>query len=139
MLSESNPVSFVATVDPIRARAFYEGVLGLTLIADEPVALVFDLNGHMWRIAKTNEIVPANQTVLGWNVRDIAKELQLLSGRGVSFLRFDGMPQDAHGVWTSPSGARVAWFKDSDGNNLSLTECPSDRAIQQPYAALRDP
>jgi hypothetical protein len=40
----------------------------------------------------------------------------------VRFERFEGFPQDDLGVCTFPDGARVAWFKDPDGNTLSLTQ-----------------
>jgi hypothetical protein len=64
-------------------------------------------------------------TVLGWEVRDISAEAKGLTKRGVRFERFDGLAQDEQGIWTSPSGAKVAWFKDPDGNTLSLTQFPS--------------
>jgi hypothetical protein len=61
-------------------------------------------------------------------VEDIEAKVKALAARGVVFQRFEGMPQDENGIWTSPSGARVAWFKDPDGNNLSLTQF-STRAV----------
>jgi hypothetical protein len=76
----------------------------------------------MLRIAKVETLSPAAHTVLGWEVDAIEAQVRELAARGVVFLRFDGMPQDENGIWTSPSGARVAWFKDPDGNNLSLTQ-----------------
>lgn len=124
MLTYDNAISFVATRDADAARAFYEGTLGLRLVADEHFALVFDVNGRMLRIAKAETLSPAAHTVLGWEVDTIEAKVQELATRGVVFLRFEGMPQDENGIWTSPSGARVAWFKDPDGNNLSLTEFP---------------
>lgn len=122
MLTNNNAISFVATRDAGAARSFYEDTLGLRLVADEHFALVFDVNGRMLRIAKADELIPAAHTVLGWEVADIYSSVKELQARGVAFLRFDGMPQDALGIWTSPSGAKVAWFKDPDGNNLSLTQ-----------------
>lgn len=128
MLTHNDSVSFVATLDAATSRVFYEETLGLKLIADEHFALVFDLNGHMLRIAKVNELVPANHTILGWHVAEIANAVQDLVARGVIFERFEGMPQDKFGIWASPSGAKVAWFKDPDGNSLSLTQFESDNA-----------
>jgi len=122
MLRHNNAIAFVATRDAGAARSFYEGTLGLRFVADEHFALVFDLNGRMLRIAKVDTHEPAAHTVLGWEVDDIETKVNELRAAGVEFLRFDGMPQDALGIWTSPSGARVAWFKDPDGNNLSLTQ-----------------
>lgn len=113
----------MATTKPERARAFYEGVLGLSLLADEPFALVFDANGVVLRVAKVQALDPAPHTVLGWKVADIRATIEGLTNKGVVFERCDGLPQDQMGVWTSASGACVAWFKDPDGNVLSLTQC----------------
>lgn len=115
-------MAFVATASPEAARAFYEGTLGLTLMADEPVAIVFDAGGTTLRVAKVGSVAPAPYTVLGWTVPDIGAAVAALSERGVTLERFAGMDQDDTGVWTSPGGGRVAWFKDPDGNLLSLTQ-----------------
>ena len=122
MLTNNDPVSFIATRDFAVARDFYENTLGLTLVAEEYFALVFDLNGHVLRVTQVDEFVPAQHTVLGWTVSDIVETASNLSSNGVVFQQFDGMEQDELGVWVSPSGAKVAWFKDPDGNNLSLTQ-----------------
>ncbi len=129
MLRHNDSVSFVATLDAVASRDFYEGSLGLKLVSDEYFALVFDLNGHMLRIAKVDELVPAKHTVLGWHVDDIADSVEKLVARGVVFEQFGGMQQDDLGIWLSPSGAKVAWFKDPDGNNLSLTQFVSADAL----------
>jgi catechol 2,3-dioxygenase-like lactoylglutathione lyase family enzyme len=122
MLTTAEIISFVATQNPASARKFYEETLGLKLVADEPFAVVFDANGTMLRVAKVQELVPAKHTVLGWKVVDIRSEIKQLTGRGVHFEHFAGLPQDESGIWTTPSGAKVAWFKDPDGNTLSLTQ-----------------
>lgn len=122
MLTNNEPISFIATRDPAIARGFYEGTLGLTLVAEEYFALVFDLNGHVLRVTGVDELTPAQHTVLGWQVSDISAMVRDLGARGVVFDRFGGMDQDELGIWVSPSGAKVAWFKDPDGNNLSLTQ-----------------
>lgn len=129
MLTESDSISFVATLDPVKSRAFYEGTLGLPLISDEYYALVFELNGHILRIAKVDELAPAKHTILGWQVSDISATAKSLGASGVVFEQFDGMDQDALGIWASPSGAKVAWFKDPDGNVLSLTELSNSDAV----------
>ena len=124
MLSSASIMAFVATKNPDRAKAFYQDTLKLKLTADEPFALVFDSNGIVVRVSKVQELSPAPFTVLGWKVKDIAAEIRELKGRGVAFEFFKGFQQDDSGVWTSPNGAKVAWFKDPDGNLLSLTEFP---------------
>jgi catechol 2,3-dioxygenase-like lactoylglutathione lyase family enzyme len=121
MLASCEVVAFIATANAERARAFYAGTLGLTLVADERVALVFDAHGVTLRIAKVDAFTPQPFTVLGWRVEDIASMVENLTARGVVFERFAGMTQDDAGIWTSPDGSRVAWFKDPDGNLLSVT------------------
>jgi catechol 2,3-dioxygenase-like lactoylglutathione lyase family enzyme len=125
MLDSSPIMAFVATTNPGRALAFYRDHLGLTLIADEPVALVFDANGSMLRVAKVNELSPATYTVLGWKVQDIRSTIKEMTAHGVAFQRYEGLLQDETGVCTFPGGAQVAWFKDPDGNVLSLTQFPA--------------
>ncbi|MEP7342703.1 MAG: VOC family protein [Acidobacteriota bacterium] len=115
-------MTFVATKSPDSARDFYEKALALQFISDTPFALVFDLNGTMLRVQKVQEHTPANHTVLGWEVADIVAEIKDLTERGVHFERYEWMEQDEIGVWLAPGGAKIAWFKDPDGNVLSLTQ-----------------
>ena len=122
MLNTSKVIGFVATKNPDVARKFYEETLGLSLVGDEPFALVFDVNGTMLRVTKVQELVPAKHTVLGWDVQDIRAKVDELTKRGVRFEQYTGLSQDEQGIWVSPSGAKVAWFKDGDGNTLSLTQ-----------------
>ena len=124
-LAKYNLVGFAMIVDVERAKTFYRDVLGLTLVAEEPpFALVFDANGIMVRLAMGKKMPKASGTVLGWQVPEIESAVSELAGRGVSFERFDGLEQSEAGIWTSATGARVAWFRDPDGNILSLSEHP---------------
>jgi len=118
------PILFAATTDSKRSRRFYEDVLGLEFVADDPFALVFRSGRLHLRIQKVDHKPGINYTVLGWAVADIQKTVRQLSKAGVEFMRCEGLDQDADGVWRSPSGARVAWFRDPDNNTLSLTEYP---------------
>jgi catechol 2,3-dioxygenase-like lactoylglutathione lyase family enzyme len=126
ILGTSKLVAFAATTDAAKARAFYEGVLGLRLAADEtPFALVFDANGTMLRVTTVHEHHPDPFTVLGWDVASIESTVERLTAAGVVFQRYAGMNDgDPLGIWTAPSGARVAWFKDPDGNVLGVTQFP---------------
>jgi catechol 2,3-dioxygenase-like lactoylglutathione lyase family enzyme len=121
-MTKSKIISFVATLHSERAREFYETTLGLRLVNDDPFALVFDVGGTMLRVQKVQELQPAKHTVLGWEVPDIRTRIQELTRKGVRFERFPGLPQDEVGVWAAPSGGLIAWFKDPDGNTLSLTQ-----------------
>lgn len=122
MLGTSEVIAFTATTRPGEALAFYRDVLGLTLVEDTPFAIVLEGGGTMLRVQKAPAHTPAPHTALGWRVEDLAATMAGLRARGVVFARFDGIPQDADGVWTTPDGARIAWFRDPDGNLLSLTQ-----------------
>ena len=119
---EHSLIAFVATASPEKARAFYESVLGLTLVSDEQWAIVFDAHGTMLRVQKVKSVQPQPFTTLGFRVPDIASAVRDLAGKGVEFVRYDFLPQDALGIWQAPGGGRVAWFRDPDGNLLSLTQ-----------------
>jgi catechol 2,3-dioxygenase-like lactoylglutathione lyase family enzyme len=122
MLGSEKLVAFVATRDSARAKEFYRDTLGLRLVSEDQFALVFDAAGTMLRITRVPELVPAKHTVLGWHVRDIVQTARQLQEAQVALERYPGMQQDELGIWNSPSGPRVAWFKDPDGNTLSITQ-----------------
>ena len=117
-----NPVLFLATANAGQARAFYERVLGLAFVADEPPALVFQVGSSMLRIQKVERVHAAPYTALGWEVSDIRRTVHELRAAGVVFQRYEGLDQDADGIWSAPSGALVAWFRDPDCHVLSLTQ-----------------
>jgi catechol 2,3-dioxygenase-like lactoylglutathione lyase family enzyme len=121
MLGSINIVAFVPTRDSEKARAFYEGVLGLRFVKDDGFAVVMDANGIMVRIAKA-QFTPAPFTILGWQVHDIRTVASALQSKGVQFERFGFFEQDEVGIWTAPTGDKVAWFKDPDGNILSVSQ-----------------
>jgi catechol 2,3-dioxygenase-like lactoylglutathione lyase family enzyme len=122
MLKDHKLVAFVATRDSARAKTFYRDTLGLNLVSEDPFALVFDVQGTMLRVTPVRELVTAQYTVLGWRVPDITAAAADLQRAGVTLERFPGIPQDDLGVWTAPGGAKVAWFKDPDGNILSISQ-----------------
>ena len=122
MLTAGRVTAFVATTRADAARAFYEDTLKLHFVSDDPFAIVFESNGIMLRVTKVQTFTPLPFTVLGWTVDDVAAELAELRTRGVAFERFPGMGQDDDGIWTAPGGARIAWFKDPDGNLLSIAQ-----------------
>jgi catechol 2,3-dioxygenase-like lactoylglutathione lyase family enzyme len=122
MLENQRVMAFVATRDGARARAFYEGILGLTVVSDDDFALALEDNGIQLRVQKVASFTPQPFTALGWEVSNIDAVVESLRKRGVTFETYAGLEQDVRGVWRAPSGARVAWFKDPDGNTLSLMQ-----------------
>ena len=122
-LSDHSLIAFVATSQPDRAKEFYGDTLGLSLVAEEmPFALVFDAAGTMLRVTIVAKVHPAGYTVLGWQVPDIVVAATALQEAGVRFERYPGLQQNELGIWSAPGGAKVAWFKDPDGNTLSISQ-----------------
>jgi catechol 2,3-dioxygenase-like lactoylglutathione lyase family enzyme len=122
MLADAQLIAFVASTDLDRSRGFYVDVLGLQEQSTTPYACVVSAAGVQLRITLVDQLRAQPFTVLGWQVADASETVRALGQRGVAALRFDGMDQDTGGVWTAPSGDRVAWFHDPDGNTLSVTE-----------------
>lgn len=115
-------ITFLLTMNPDSSLAFYRDTLGLTFVRDDSFALVFDMNGVMLRISRVPEFTPAQHTVLGWETSDIGADVTDLTQKGVSFERYPDMGQDVQGICTFPTGDKVCWFKDPDGNLLSLSQ-----------------
>ena len=121
-LRNQNTISFLATANARESRAFFENLVGLKFIEETDFTLVFSIAKSHLRIQKVSNISPAPYTSMGWQVDDIEKAVAALRGRGVIFEVYEGLVQDLNGIWTSPTGAKIAWFKDPDGNTLSLTQ-----------------
>jgi catechol 2,3-dioxygenase-like lactoylglutathione lyase family enzyme len=122
MLAACKLIGFVPTNDSKRARDFYEGKLGFQFVSDDQFALVMQAGESMIRIAKAANFTPAQYTVMGWEVTDIETMVKWLNGRGVAFEKYPLVQDRELGIWTTPNGDKVAWFKDPDGNVLSLSQ-----------------
>ena len=122
LLGSHKITAFIATTDLGRARDFYRDTLGLHLVSEDQFALVFDAAGTMLRVTLVQQVTAGKYTVLGWQVTDIVRTAKQLQNSHVAREHYPGMQQDELGIWRSPSGARVAWFKDPDGNTLSITQ-----------------
>jgi catechol 2,3-dioxygenase-like lactoylglutathione lyase family enzyme len=122
MLSACELVGIVPTLDTARAKAFYQNVLQLDFIEDDGFALVFRAYHATLRIVKMPEHRPALFTLLGWEVPEIVAAVKELAAAGVTFERYAWFEQDELNIWTAPNGSKVAWFKDPDGNTLSLSQ-----------------
>ncbi|MCG6858917.1 MAG: hypothetical protein LJE67_12715 [Salaquimonas sp.] len=126
MLANSKLIVFAAITDAGRARDFYCGLLGLPAREESEFALVLDANGVELRLQKVDRVVVPPYTSLGWQVDSVTKIVRELAAKGVVTVRYGFLQQDEDGIWQSPSGARIAWFRDPDGNVLSLTEIAGD-------------
>jgi len=122
LLADKELKSFFPTVKPDAAKSFYRDILGLKLLSEDNYALEFNSNGTLLRVIIVQELKPQLFTVLGWNVEDISSAVKSLNLKGIFCEKYDFMQQDILGIWTSPNGSKVAWFKDPNGNVLSLSE-----------------
>src|SRR5258708_24670319 len=128
MLGNQEIMAFIRTHDYDKARAFYEGVLGLQFVSNDGHAMVLEANGTTIRVAKVQkDWTPEQFTILGWKVTEIEKMAAALAERGVVFVRFGFFEQDPLGIWTAPSGDKVAWFKHPDVDTLSISRHAYDR------------
>jgi predicted enzyme related to lactoylglutathione lyase len=126
-LAANNPIGFIPTANSKAAREFYEHTLGLPFESADDFAVVFRVGSAktMLRVTTTPGFTPTQFTIFGWQVDDIQSAVADLTAKGIEFLRFGFLEQDSHGIWNAPGGTRVAWFKDPDGNTLSLSQHPA--------------
>jgi predicted enzyme related to lactoylglutathione lyase len=122
MLADKKLKAFVPTTMPDKAKTFYQELLGLELLAEDEYALEFNANGVLLRVITVPVLKPQEFTILGWNVSDISSMIRSMNNKGVYCEKYHFLIQNDLGIWTSPGGSRVAWFKDPDGNVLSLKE-----------------
>ena len=125
MLSDAKLVAFAATTNDARAAEFYGNVLGLPIRSNDAFAISIDAAGVELRLQKVEQFTPQPFTALGWQVADLADVVQHLTRHGVTPERYPWLAQDSTGIWDAPSGARIAWFKDPDGNLLSVAQYPA--------------
>jgi len=121
-MNVKHTIGFALTAKPDEALAFYRDTLGFKFLRDDGFALVFNTGNAMLRISKVKEFTPAQHTVAGWEVEEIAAAVSDLTARGVAFRRYPGFNQDELAIMTFPTGDKVAWFADPDGNVLSLSQ-----------------
>lgn len=124
MLVEPTITAFLPTIKPKSSKEFYGNILGLQLLSEDDYAMEFKGNGALLRITTVDTFIPHPFTVLGFKIQNIDSQIKSLVNKGVVFEKYNHFDQDELGIWTSPSKARVAWFKDPDGNVISLTEYP---------------
>jgi len=122
MLGDKKLKAFIPTIEPEKAKEFYMNILGLKLLSEDHYGMEFYSKGTLLRINTVNKLSPQPFTILGWDVDNLLSSMGILSRAGVNFERYNFIEQDDFGIWTAPGGAKVAWFKDPDGNILSLTE-----------------
>ena len=124
MLASAKLTGFIPTKDYDKARAFYVDKLGFDFVSLDQFALVLSLGGHKFRVSKVPNFTPLQGTILGWEVADIEPVVRWLAERGVATEKYPFVQDKELGIWTTPNGDQVAWFKDPDGNILSVAHHP---------------
>jgi len=122
ILEAARPAIVICTRDRARAAAFYRDALGLKVAYEDRFASVFNTGGVTLRVSMVADFTPHEHTILGFSVPDVTATVKALREKGVAFNVYADFSQDELGVWTAPGGnVHVAWFKDPDGNVLSVT------------------
>jgi predicted enzyme related to lactoylglutathione lyase len=122
VLASAKIMGFLFTTDYDRARTFFESNLGFQFVSLDQFALVMKAGYTFIRIVKLPNFAPAQGTVLGWQVQNIEAVVEWLAKRGVAFEKYPFVQDRERGIWTAPGGDKVAWFKDPDGNVLSVSQ-----------------
>jgi catechol 2,3-dioxygenase-like lactoylglutathione lyase family enzyme len=117
-------MAILGTVDMERALAFYGQTLGLSVISADAYGTSLEAGGTELRLTRVPAVVSTPYSQLAWRVADLTSVVTALAEVGIGVERFDHLEQDDVGAWTGPGGVRVAWFRDPDGNLLSVVENP---------------
>jgi catechol 2,3-dioxygenase-like lactoylglutathione lyase family enzyme len=123
MLGDSPAVATIPVTDLARAKAFYEGTLGLELNEARPGVATYKSGGGVIFVYETDKAGTNKATTATWPVADVEAVVAELKSRGVAFQRYDDLPEtEMHGDLHVSGGGKVkvAWFKDPDGNILSV-------------------
>ena len=121
-LAHSKIIGFIPSANLDVSASFYTNKLGLELVGSDDYALEYLVNNAILRITKVADLINANYTVLGWEVKDIMSAVEELRDNGVEFVFYEGMSQNENGICSFPNGGKVAWFKDPDDNTLSIRQ-----------------
>ena len=122
ILETAKPAIVICTRDRARSTMFYRDALGLLVAYEDNFAAVFHIGGVTLRLSLVPDFTPHEHTILGFYVSDVPAAVKALRENGVTFNIYPSFRQDELGILTLPGGiVHVAWFKDPDGNVLSVT------------------
>lgn len=123
MLSSKNAIANIATKNIKVAKKFYEETLGLEVVGDQMEQLYVFKSGESIIFVYQSEFAGTNKaTAVSWNVGDeIESIVKDLKSKGVTFEHYDNIPMQLVGDIYQGGDMKIAWFKDPDGNILSLT------------------
>ena len=119
-LADASLQTLVWSSNIARSQQFYSEVLGLPLTDNSHWALVYRVGQGCLRVSPVQSTASSEHTVFGFEVADFGQVVADLTSKGVNFERFPGFAHDEAGAWVAPDGTNVAWFRDPDGNLISL-------------------
>ena len=122
-LDSAQSVAFVQVTDRERGVAFYRDTLGMMHTSTDAFGDAFTFGAGTMRLTALPDWKPGPHPVIGWEVPDIDATVAALKAKGVAMTIYEGMGQDAEGIWRADDGkVAVTWFSDPDGNCLSLSQ-----------------
>lgn len=121
MLGEYRTATMIPAKDLTRTRRWYEDVLGLEVETEDETSVAFRSGDGQVNVYRTEAAGTAQHTLIGWSVDDIEAVVDRLTAKGVVFEHYDmpGLQTDAKGI-AQMGEERGAWFKDPEGNILSV-------------------
>ena len=122
MLGKADATPMIAVKDLDRARKFYEGTLGLKEVDDFGEGFVLESGSTKFSVYRSEFAGTNKATALNFEVDDVEGEVRELKDKGVSFEHYDMPGLEQRGDLYVAEGFKTAWFKDPDGNILSLVE-----------------
>ena len=124
MLGKADAIPMIAVKDLDRARAFYEEKLGLRTTEEmEGEVLAMKAGGTEINVYRSEHAGTNKATALTFQVEDVESEVRELSEQGIFFEHYDMPGLERQGdVYVAEDGFKTAWFKDPDGNVLSLLQ-----------------
>ncbi len=120
MLRSAPIRAYIPALDVSRARRFYEKTLGLTPKEEFAGGVIYQCGGAEVFMYPTRNAGTSKASQAFWQVEDVEAEVADLKARGVKFEEYPGMTMK-NGIATG-GGAKTAWFKDSEGNILAVTQ-----------------
>lgn len=122
MFGNTPAFSSFAVDDLTAAQRFYGQTLGLQVTEENGMLNLHLAGDTVVLVYPKPDFQPATYTVLNFPVDDIEAAVDALTGRGISFDRYDGFDQDDKGIERGEGGPPIAWFRDPAGNILSVLQ-----------------
>lgn len=122
MLTDARICSYFPASDVPRARKFYEEIIGLVPKLEFAGGVVYECGGSTVFLYPTPNAGTSRASQAFWQVQDVEAEVKELKSRGVTFEEYDMPGVTMKDSIATGGGAKTAWFKDSEGNILAVSQ-----------------